>query len=422
MKITVWGINYAPEPTGIGPFNTDLCMYFAERGHDVTMVTSFPYYPWWRKQPGFEGEWYRRTVEHGIKLCRCWHYVPKKPTTLTRVLHELSFVFSSFWPPLLDALRGRRPDVFILISPPLFLGPVVMLVAAICRRPVVYHVQDMQPDAAVGLGMVKFGAALKVLYALEKWNYQRSSLVSGISQGMIDAFTRKKVTRAKQILPNWIPDEERPPAPGGPSFRAANGIGPDEALVAYSGNVGLKQGLEVVVEAAVARARSPGGRALLWAICGEGSAKPALQEMIARSGVEGRVRLYPLQPDELYHSLLREADVSLIAQQRGTGQFFFPSKLLSIVQYGRPVLAVADESSELARAVREGDFGLVVPPGDAPALVAAAERMTSASAEDLERWRRNGRSWGDQFRRSRVLGEFEQRLEHLVRGRGIPVV
>lgn len=415
MKITVWGINYAPEPTGIGPFNTDLCVYLAARGHAVTMLSTFPYYPWWKKRPEDAGKLHERALVDGVTLHRCWHYVPGKPSTVKRLLHELSFVATSTW----RALWTPKPDVYFVVSPSLFLGLGAFVASRLKRRPFVFHVQDLQPDAALGLGMIKPGLSVKVLFALEKWSYARAAMVSGISGGMIDAYRRKGVPEEKiYLFPNWIPDS--PPADGASaartddggaggsagaaraSFRREYGIAAETPLIAYSGNVGMKQGLEVVIEAAR-------GGAAHWAICGEGAAKPALEAAVAADPASG-ARLYPLQPDERYRALLREADVSLITQQRGTGQYFFPSKLLSILQYGRPVLAVADEASELARATRAGDFGIVVEPGDAGGLRAAAQAIVGATPEQKAAWARNGRNWVDQFRRSRVLGEFEARL------------
>ena len=414
VKITVWGINYDPEPTGIGPFSTDLCVYLAERGHDVSMISTFPYYPWWKKPAEARGKLHQRSVMKGVTVHRCWHWVPAKPSTLKRLLHEMSFLFTS----TVAALCLRRPDVFIVISPPLFLGVGAFLASRILRRPFIFHVQDLQPDAALGLGMIKPGPAVRALYVLEKWSYRSAALVSGISQGMLDAYAKKGVPARKIVMyPNWIPDhsETMPDRSQGASFRAANSIAPETPLIAYSGNVGMKQGLEVVVEAGALARAARGDRQpeIHWAICGEGAAKPALEERIKTENVPG-VRLYPLQPDDLYHALLREADICLITQQRGTGQFFFPSKLLSILQYGRPVLAVADESSELARAVHQGQFGTVVPPGDAAALLAAAQTMLAGDAAQKAQWAQNGRAWVDQFRRSRVLGAFETRVAALV--------
>jgi colanic acid biosynthesis glycosyl transferase WcaI len=401
VKITVWGINYDPEPTGIGPFNTDLCVWLADRGHAVTMLSTFPYYPWWKKRIEDKGKVHERSVVNGVTLHRCWHYVPEKPSTVKRLIHELSFVATSTW----RALWTTKPDVYVVVSPSLFLGLGAFVASRLKRRPFVFHVQDLQPDAALGLGMIKPGLSVKMLYALEKWSYARAALVSGISGGMIDAYRRKGVPEEKiYLFPNWIPDA--PPdvsaVSGGASFRREYGITAETPLIAYSGNVGMKQGLEVVIEAA------RGGTAH-WAICGEGAAKPALEAAIAADPQSG-ARLYPLQPDDRYRALLREADVSLITQQKGTGQFFFPSKLLSILQYGRPVLAVADEASELARATREGGFGIVVEPGDAVGLRAAAQEIIGAPVERKAEWARRGRGWVDQFRRSRVLGEFEARL------------
>lgn len=414
MKITVWGINYDPEPTGIGPFNTDLCDYLAERGHTVTMLTSFPYYPWWKKRESDAGKLYGREERKGVAVMRCWHYVPSRPSTLKRLFHELSFVFTS----TVRALFLPRPDVYIVVSPPLFLGLGATVIKWLKWSKVVYHVQDLQPDAALGLGMIKPGPAVRALYFLEKWNYHRASLVTGISQGMMEAYRAKGISERKTYLfPNWIPDGDAtaqlPPAV---SFRGANEINIETRMIAYSGNLGVKQGLDVIVDAAILDEKSAGGEAIHWAICGDGAAREALQKKIAENNCRA-VRLYPLQSGEYYQSLLREADVCLITQQKGTGQFFFPSKLLSILQLGRAVLAVADDSSELARAVREGEFGLVVAPGDAEALRRAAREMAFCGRERHEHWAGNGLAWVEQFRRSRVLGAFEENLRELVAGR-----
>lgn len=110
MKITIWGINYAPEPTGFGPYNTDLCGYLREVGHEVRMVTGFPYYPEWKKGAADE-------------VLRCWQYVPARPNLWRRMFHQASFICSSFC----RLLFTPRPDLLIVVSPPLLPGPVAWL-------------------------------------------------------------------------------------------------------------------------------------------------------------------------------------------------------------------------------------------------------------------------------------------------------
>lgn len=413
MRIIVWGINYAPEPTGIAPFNAGLAEWLAARGHAVEMVTTFPYYPAWRKRPEDRARLYRTDRERGVAVRRCWHFVPARVTSWRRILHEASFLATSL--PRILALR--RADVLVVVSPPLPLGVPAWLVAALWRRPYVFHVQDLQPDAAVGLGMLKPGRFTRILYALEAFAYRHAAAVSGISDGMMAAFQRKGVPEPRRLFfPNWVPDEL--PGAGSPAARAAaraaftarHNLPAEAFLLVYSGNVGVKQGLSVLLEAAGAPAAVE--RPLAWVVAGDGAGKAALVTLAAERGMRA-VHFLPLQPDDAFVEMLMAADVCVITQQKGTGQFFFPSKLLTALGRAKPILAVADADSELARAVDEGRFGLVAPPDDPAAVAAAAAQMATAGAEQLAAWGTNGLAWVGRFRRTSVLTAFERELARL---------
>src|SRR5262249_51003651 len=139
LKVTVWGINYAPEVAGIGPYNSALCNYLKGQGHAVRMVTSFPYYPSWKKTAADQKRVYRTDDLSGVTVHRCWHFVPSCPTALKRILHEGSFVLFSF----LRLLFLPRPDVFVVVSPPLLLGASAWLMSWLKRAPYILHVQDL---------------------------------------------------------------------------------------------------------------------------------------------------------------------------------------------------------------------------------------------------------------------------------------
>ena len=189
MRIVVWGINYAPEVTGIGPHNTALCEFLQGSGYDVEMVTTFCYYPAWHKLPGDIGRIYRTDELNGIPVHRCWHYVPGRTASWKRILHEMSFVATS----TLRALTLRRPDLIIVISPPLLIGAAAWLVGNVKNAPYLFHVQDLQPDGAMGLGMLKKGFFTRLLYGLEAFAYRMAWRVSGISRGMLEAFSKKQI-------------------------------------------------------------------------------------------------------------------------------------------------------------------------------------------------------------------------------------
>lgn len=406
MRIIVWGINYAPELTGIAPYNRALCEHLQGTGHEVQMVTTFAYYPAWKKSPADAGKLYRTDVINRVPVHRCWHYVPKRVSTLKRIIHEATFLATTF----VRLLFLPRPDLYVVVSPPLLLGLAVRVLQFVKRRPYVFHVQDLQPDAAVGLGMLQPSAFTRFLYRLETLAYRHAAAVSGISQGMLEAFTRKGVPATRQIyFPNGanLPPPEQLPPRG--NFRARNGFAATEFLAIYSGNLGVKQGLDILVATARRLLTHP----IRIVICGDGAMRPKLEQAITAEKLHN-LTLLPLQPDREYLEMLADSDVCLVTQQAGAGAAFFPSKLLSVLAVARPVLGVADEASELRRAIVTGQFGICVPPGDAARLAESLQILVSQPAT-LATYGQNGRRYVEQFAFPVVQARFTTELQNLVR-------
>ena len=310
VKIIVWGINYSPELTGIAPYNTALCESLAAQGHTVQMVTSFSYYPEWRKRPEDRGRWFRLDRVNSVSIHRCWHYVPAKPSTIRRILHELSFVATT----LLRVLTLQKADVMVVVSPPLLLGFAAWLAGVFTRAPFVFHVQDMQPDAALKMGMVHDGPLMRFLYFLEAFSYRKAARVSGISEGMLRAFKSKGVAPGKLVLfPNGVilPNLADLSAAGG--FRRRMGFAPDAFLAVYSGNLGVKHGIEILLETA----RLLQGQNIRIVICGDGARRPLLAEQ-AKSLRLDNVCLIPLQPEAEYLEMMVDTDLYLVTQQAGS--------------------------------------------------------------------------------------------------------
>ena len=404
MRVIVWGINYAPEFTGIAPHNVALCEFLRARGHDVEMVTTFSYYPTWRKLPEDRGQLFRTDVINGVPVHRCWHFVPLKVSALKRILHEATFIITSTW----RVLSLNRPDVFVIVSPPLLLGAAGWLAGKIKNAPFVFHVQDMQPDAAVGLGMLREGWFIKTLYALESFAYRSAAKVSGITRGMLVKFRRKGVPEEKLIyFPNAISLTTGFDATERGGFRAENNLPNDKFLAVYAGNLGVKQGLDQLIEAA-SLVRNPNVHIL---ICGDGAQREALSEQI-RSRRLPNISMLPLQQGGDYTALLNDADLCFITQQSGSGNSFFPSKLLGLLAQSKPVITVADPESELAEAVTEGNFGRNIPPGQ-PHEIAAILDEIAGDKERLTAWGKSGRSYVQQFEKTQVFESFLRELEAL---------
>ncbi len=413
MRIVVWGINYAPEQTGIGPYNTALCEFLAQRGHDVEMVTGFEYYPDWEKKAEDRGRAYRTDPRAGVKIHRCWLYVPKQVRALKRMAHELSFVVSS----LARVLILKRPDALVVVSPPLLLGLAGAVAGFFKRAPFIFHIQDLQPDAAIRLGMLRGDRWLaRILYGLESLTYACATQISGISPGIVRLLREKKVPERKVLyFPNGVSFPSNLPARG--KFRARQGIPPAAFIILYSGNLGLKQGLGALIDAArqfqQRPAESSGGRVpvVRFVIAGTGASRGQLVTQVEREKLDN-ILMLPLQAEEAYREMLVDADCCAITQQTGTGALFFPSKLLTTLAFSKPVLSIADADSDLAMAVKEGAFGINVLPGSPEAVVEALNQLIRLGM-DLTVLGERGREYVSRFDMKAVLGRFEESLRRL---------
>jgi colanic acid biosynthesis glycosyl transferase WcaI len=406
MRIIVWGINYAPEITGIAPHNVALCEFLHAQGADVEMVTTFAYYPAWRKRAEDRHLLFRTDEINGVSVHRCWHYVPERVSAWKRIIHEATFVLTS----TIRALSLKRPDAYVIASPPLLLGMAATFVTALKRAPFVFHVQDLQPDAAVGLGMLRAGWFTRALYWLEAFAYKQATRVGGISEEILDAFRRKGVPEEKLILfPNGVALPNDADIPTGGKFRPKHEFGAGDFLAVYAGNLGVKQGLDILLDAADELRSDTRIRIVL---CGDGAERTALAQEIADRSLTN-VSMLPLQFGIDYKELLVDADVSLITQQSGSGNAFFPSKLLVTLAYGSPVVTVADEESALARAVANGGFGINVLPGQADRL-AQTFRELAQDRQRLSQWSANGREYVKRFDQRKLLADFFERLKSLV--------
>ena len=402
MRVVVWGINYAPEFTGIAPHSVALCEFLEREGHDVEMVTTFPYYPTWQKRPEDRGRLYRTDVINGVAVHRCWHFVPARVSPLKRIVHEASFIFTSTF----RALFLEQPDVCVVVSPPLLLGAAGWFVGKLKRAPYVFHVQDMQPDAAVGLGMLKQSWFTRALYALEAFAYRHAARVSGITRGMLKTFRDKGVPESKLIyFPNAIELKNDGPRAARGEFRGRHGFPADEFLAIYAGNLGVKQGLEVLLETAALLRSKP----IRFLICGDGAQRETLAAR-SREMQLPNFSMLPLQRGRDYSALLVDADLCFITQQAGAGNSFFPSKLLGLLAESKPVVTVAAPECELALSLAEGNFGVNVPPGRPEELAALVDSLAN-DPERLWIYGVNGRRYVEQFDKQRVMESLVAELK-----------
>lgn len=405
MRVHIIGINYWPEVTGIAVFSTGRAEYLASRGHDVTMCAAVPYYPQWRVPEAYRGVTFRREQRNGVTIARCPIYVPSVVTPMRRVVHEASFIAAAF----LRSLACRRPDLLVVVSPPLGLAVIAAILGRLWRVPFIFHVADLQPDTALDLGMMKPGRAARLLYAVERLAYRRAAIVSTLTPAMRARIVAKGIPETKVVLfADWADPQLFALHPGAESrsIREELGLG-DSFIVLHAGNMGVKQGLDVVLDAAE---RTRGNASLLYVLVGDGAMRPRL-EARARALDLTNVKFVPLLPSDRFLHLLAAADVCLVTQQRTVADIVFPSKVLTLLAAGKAVIASVDARSAVARAITDAGAGLVVVPEDADDLVAAIETLRSDRARRSEMGA-SGRAYaGRHWERTQTLTYMAETLE-----------
>jgi len=407
VKILVLGLNFAPEPIGTGKYTGELVAWLATRGHGIRVVTTPPYYPEWRVGTGYRAWWYRAERMGGAAVLRCPLWVPRRPSTLGRILLLASFALFSLPPCLWHGLRWR-PDIVLTVEPTVVGAPAALLAARLTRARACLHVQDLELEAAFSLGLLSGGVLGPVLRTLYRWLAGRFDLVSTVSGRLLTRLHQLGLPAERLCLcPNWVNTQELRPLPSCCDRRRAFGLRDDRVIALYAGNMGEKQGVETLAEVARRLLDEP---RIHFVLCGAGAARARLE-----AGTRGlpNVTLLPLQPRERLNELLNVADIHLLPQRPMVGDVAFPSKLGGMLASGRPVIAQA-EGGEIARTVAR--CGIAVTPQD-PERMAEAIRALARNPRRRRVLGRAARRYASaHLERDDILGWFEGRLRGLAAG------
>ena len=371
MKILLYGLNYAPELTGIGKYSGEMCEWLAEKGHDVRVICAPPYYPEWEIGKAYTGWEYRTEQRNKVTVFRCPLFVPKRPKTASRLIHLLSFGLSSL--PVLFKQWFWKPDVVICIEPTFFCVPATLLFCKLRNSKSLLHIQDYELDAMLGLGFGRSGGIAPIANQIERSFMRRFDSISSISYSM-EKKAKDKTGQPEKVFyfPNWVDTHFLTPHADPGQFRKEWSIAETTRIVLYSGNMGKKQGLEIVLQAAGQFRQEPD---LLFLMIGSGAAREELVQLAEQLQLDN-LRFYPLQPYENLPALMALADIHLVVQKKGAADAVLPSKLTTILAVGGHCLITAETHTELGLLCREyPGIARCIEPENANALAAALSEM-----------------------------------------------
>lgn len=367
MELLVLCPHFAPDTAPTGDVMTAIVRGLTDAGHRVRVITSLPWYRQHRIEPGWEGRLVRHEDVDWGRITRLHPFPTDKSNIAARAVAFGAFTVEA----AVAAVLGRRPDGVLAMSPPLTLGLAGALAARRWGVPFVFNVQDVFPDVAIEVGKLTNPVAIRAARFLERSVYRMADAVTVLSEELrrnVESKLPRGCRTRVEMIPNFVDLDRVAPGPRANRYRAELGIGEDELVVMYAGNLGFSQSVELLVDAARARPD------LTFVINGEGSNRADLEK---RASGLANVHFVDYQPAERLSEVLNAADLHVVPLRKGLAASSVPSKLYSILAAGRPVLASVDEGTEVARTVEAAGAGRAVPPEDPEAFSAALDALVA---------------------------------------------
>jgi glycosyltransferase involved in cell wall biosynthesis len=349
VRFTILTQYYPPE-TG-APQNRlhSLARNLLAAGHEVEALTAMPNYPKQRVFDAYRGKFKCEEELDGVRVCRSWIFVGKHKGMWARLLTYFSFVCSS----LFVGLGRGRSDYLICESPPLFLGLSAVAIAKKQRARLIFNVSDLWPESAVKLGIVGEGTALRIVYKLEAWIYEKSFLVTGQTQGIVADIAARFPEVPTLWLPNGVDIDVVSRVRADSSWRKRHNL-EGKRVFMYAGILGHAQGLEVMVKAA---ADLKSAEDIAFVIVGDGPVAEELRKLNDELG--GSVIFLPgVSKGEIMSMIADVYACIVVLKKLELFKGAIPSKIFDPLSLGVPILlGVEGEAKELFIDEAKAGFG-----------------------------------------------------------------
>lgn len=360
MRATIIGINFPPEPTGIAPYTGGAADGLAAAGTNVHVITGYPHYPQWEIADGYTGLRIRE-LRGPVRVERLRHPVARGGSFVQRIVMEVTFGLRAI------LANWRRPSAVLAVSPAFLATLLVVLRATLTRTPVVVWVQDVYTLSVSETGTHPRFAGIVRLLESRTLRWATRVLVIHPRVKRYVCQTLGVPEHKVDVVRNWTHTQPSPARSA--QVRRRFGWDDDETVVLHAGNMGVKQNLRNVVEAAQLAADT--GVPVRFVLLGDGNCRHELEQQSPNACLQF---LDPL-PDGEFEEALASADILLVNELPGMTEMSMPSKLTTYFNTGLPVLAAVDTCSVSHDEVERAGGGIQVPPGDPEALLDAVLQL-----------------------------------------------
>jgi colanic acid biosynthesis glycosyl transferase WcaI len=393
MNVLLIANDYPPVPNSAARLFSELAEGLSAKGHEVTVVTQA------RGGPA------RASVNSNVRVRRLPSPPLPRAMLLARAVQQSWQALTSWW-----TGRGMpKQDAIIVYSPPQPLAMVGIRLKERWHCPLIVNIQDVYPQTAIDLGLLRGGPMLKASTWMERRTYADADALTVYAPGTRDyVVSRGASVERVHVIANWIDLDEVTPGPSDNAWRHDHGLD-GRFVVSFVGTMGFAQGLETVVAAAEQLVDRPDVRIVL---AGGGVMRAALERQVHEKGLQN-VSVLPFQEGEAYMGLLHASDACLVTLDHALTVPVVPGKLQSLMAAARPVICVANPATGLGDLIEEAQCGIFVQAGDASGLADAVRRLHH-DPELAERYGLGGRAYAEtHYRRADAIDAYDALLETL---------
>ena len=353
MKITILSLIFSPDNVSTAQIWAGIAEDLKSYGHEIRVITTTPHFhrdaSMEAKQPlrKWFGRFIQRSEYAGIPV----YHILMPDKSIWPPLRMLSWINFHIVATLLGWFMRFKPDVVIAPSPPLTIGLNAWAIASM-RGSIgyIYNVQEIYPDIAVNLGIMRNRRVIGFFKWLEKLIYRKAAGVTSITPAMCAKIAERTEKAKVRLVPNFVDLSDVLKVERCNDFAIANGL-LDKFVMTYAGNMGVPQKLGVMVELA---RRIP---ELTVLFVGGGGDAARLKEL-----AEGlsNVVFVDYQPISMMPQIYAASDICYVGQDPQACSDGIPSKIYRILGYKKPLVVLTRKDSDLAEFVRESKSGVIL--------------------------------------------------------------
>lgn len=405
MRVLLLTDSYPPEVRSASHLMFELAQGLRERKHDVAVVTTFPRYNLVTGVTWPKARFASVSVERGVHVVRVKALPLHNVGPVLRGVGQLGLALSM----MVGGLLAGPADVMLAYSPPLTMAVATRFLSRLKGAPYLLNVQDLFPQNAIDLGVLKGPFPIRFFERMESWVYEKAALITVHSEGNARHISAKTGNPSQlKVVHNWVDLDEYSRTTGGEAFRARQGLD-GKFLVLFAGVMGYAQDLEVVIDAAnVLRTCQD----IVFILAGDGVEKPMLMEKARKLSLQN-VKFLPFVSKEDYPGLVAAADVGLVTLKQSMRTPVVPSKILGYMAASKPFVASLNPESDANRMIEESGCGVSVPPGEPLAMARAIEQLFRST--DVARGMGvRGRAYAEHhFSKVKAIDRYDSLLSNL---------